>query len=307
MIYKIYRSGENYEIYSYERGGSDDDMNISDYSSTLDRLEMEKKKKAELMPWEVLETENRSEERRKQTLRDNAMNLKRMAREYFYGDCFFVTLTFGENIRNIDKADRKLKYFISKLREDYGEVSWMGVRELQKKRDVIHYHLLLKNEDLLKHFSDAGIGYPEKKGKYYVGNEKQKEFERFIQSKYWKYGYVKWMLCGFVDDVGAYLSKYMSKGDIEDMRWLEGRKLVLKSRDIKRVNALDYNQNKDLYDLLVKNIDVIKSIAENDIENNVKRKSVFTNGYSSEYTGKVLYYDIHLKRLEKDSIDSLFS
>ena len=307
MIYKIYRSGENYEIYSYERGGFNAEDCLGDYSGIYERLENEKKKEDELLPWETLEQVDRTEERRKQTLRDNAMALKRMAREYFSGEVFFVTLTFEDNVRDIDKADRKLKYFIKKLREEYGEVSWIGVRELQKKRNVIHYHLLLKNETILNYFNYNKIKPPIKKGKYYVGCEKQKEYERFIQSKFWKYGFVKWMKINFVDDTGAYLCKYMSKGDIEEMKWLENRRLILKSADIKKITALDYNQNRDLYDLLIKNIKVIESIAKDDIKDKVKGKRVFTNGYNSEFAGKVLYYDIHLKRMEKDDIYGLFS
>lgn len=271
MIVKVYKSGDNIEIYLYEK-----------MVSSKEEIE-EKEYKIELFE----EKKDRKDERRKQTLRDNMNNLRRMARAYFTGKSFFVTLTFNDKyfhgVDDVTAADRKLKYFLKKLREEFGEVSYIAVRELQKKRQCIHYHMLLKNEKWTNYFLENNI----KKD-----SQLQKAFEREIHKKYWIYGFVKIYLIDYVDNVGAYLSKYMSK----ELDWLKGRKLILKSTDIKKIEPL--TDPKELHEI-VQELDLYKSIAELEILNNEKRKAVFTNGYKSEYLGNITYYDINLKRLEK--------
>lgn len=285
--YKIYRSGDNIEIYSYQYMDNPENVMEGVNEGVLERLIEERKQ------------EDRKDERRAQTLRDNANNLKRMAREYFKGNVFFVTLTYKSLMRDIDKSDRKLKYFLKKLKDDYGHISYVGVRELQKKRDVIHYHLLIKNPELSRLTED--IPEPKRQGKFNIKSWKQKEFEQFIHEKYWKHGWVDWTKVDFVDDLGAYLAKYMTKGDLKDMAWLENRRLILRSKDIKKIEPLDWKKDSTLIKEIMENLDVYKSIAQQEIIDNTERKSVFTNGYHSKFAGEVLYYDIHINRLKKDS------
>lgn len=289
MFYKIYKSGDNYEIYTYENGGGDEREERNNLEGVLDGLGNEKELKSEMYEGYL------KKKRREQTLRDNAMGLKRMARQYFQGNCFFVTLTLAENNSDIDKNDRRLKSFIKKLRDMYGDVSYVAVREKQK-RGALHYHLLLKN-DWLKDYYEKNIPSPVRRGKKMVTSEEQKEFERYVHEEFWKYGFVNFTMIDFVDDTGAYLTKYMTKAHIKEMEWLENRRLVLRSADIKKIEPLDSTKDFDLIKEILENIDVYKSIAEEDIKNKLISRRVFTNGYESKFVGKVLYYDVHLKRL----------
>lgn len=281
--YKIYKSGDNIEIYEYE------------YLTPPP-----KKYRVDAEPEEQTEQlENteicRIKERREQTLRDNANGMKRMAREYFQGNNFFVTLTFKDNINDIDKTDRKLKYFIKKFREDYGETSFVAVRELQK-RGAIHYHMLLKNKKMRDYYLEH-IPEPKRKGNRQIFSQEQKDYQDYLRENYWKYGIVNCTLINFVDDVGAYLVKYMNKNKLQQMEWQENRRLILRSADIKKIEPLDSIKDSKLIDSIAYQMEYIKSIAKEDIQNNLTRKRVFTNGYKSRTHGQMLYYDMHLSRL----------
>lgn len=281
VAYKIYKSGDNYEVYEYERTPMFD--------------EVEQKDQEEMETWDYPENADRIEERRKQTLRENGNNLKRMARENFSGKVFFMTLTFAENFQDIDKADRKMKYMFKKFRENYGDTKYIGVREKQK-RGAIHYHFLVQNETL-KEYYETYVPPVKRRGKITIKSDEQKQYEQFFHAKYWKPGIVDITMIDFVDDTGAYLAKYLTKGKIEEMKWLEKRRLVLKSKDIKKVEPLCEVKDSGIFKAIVEQMDYIKSIAKEDIENKEKRKRVFTNGYSSKWFGKVMYHDIHLNRI----------
>lgn len=283
--YKIYRAGNHIEIYEYESTNIPDNVEFEGYD--LEKVSLDRG--------------DRKEERRKQTLRDNANKLRRMARAYF-ADCdvYFVTLTFADLMTDIDKADRRVKYFFKKLRNAYGDISYLGVRELQK-RGAIHYHFLVKDNTgyLNKELKD--LPYPQRVGNRTIKSDKQKEWEVFVHDKFWRYGFVDWTRVSFVDDFGAYLIKYMTKGDVKNQEWQEFRRLVLRSKDIKTIEPVDarLEENREFCLSIIQNIDFYTSVAQNEIKDNCKRRAVFTSGYESKYTGKVTYFDINLERLSK--------
>ena len=49
---------------------------------------------------------------------------------------------FQGTAEQIEESENHVKYFFKKLRRKYGDVSFLGVRELQK-RGAIHYHFLI--------------------------------------------------------------------------------------------------------------------------------------------------------------------
>lgn len=292
--YKVYRSGNNIEIYEYER------MPIAEFEvaggineGILDRLNSEQSEK-----------EDRTVERRLQTLRNNANDLKRMAREYFTKDSFFITLTYADrwacDHTEIDKSDRRTKSLWKKLRQTSeenfmdGDIKYVGVRELQKQRNVIHYHYIVSSEYLtyLHDYYSAEIIDNKK-------SESHKLFETAFCKKFWKFGFVDIRPIEGIDDTGAYLAKYMTKAKIKEMEWLEKRRLILRSENVKKIEPLCGERDSNEIRQIIEQIELYKSIAEEDIKGNSKRRRVFTNGYDSDYNGKVMYYDIHLDRFEK--------
>lgn len=287
--FKIFMSGENIEFYAYERqtGERRDENEGYDLENALERLQGIERK-----------TDDRKVERRKQTLRTNAMDMKRMARQYMKTDVFFLTLTFGENEQDIDKADRKVKYFFKKFREEYGETVFLGVREKQI-RGALHYHFLLTNKVLANYYR-ANIPHPKKRGNKLIYHDLHKEFHEFLHKQFWKNGWVTNVLLNDeVDDCSAYLAKYMFKTDTAAMAWQENRRLILRSEGIKKIEALDATQYPDLFRSLVDQFEMFQKIADEDKFDETKRKRVFKNSYVSEFNGQVDYLDVNLNRLNK--------
>jgi len=94
----------------------------------------------------------------------------------------FVTLTFAENITNVDVANYEFKKFIERLKYKYGEIKYISVVEFQR-RGAVHYHLI--------------INLP------YV---KASQLESI-----WNNGFIKVNRIRHCDNVGAYVSKYLTK------------------------------------------------------------------------------------------------
>lgn len=283
MWYKVIKSGSNIEVYCYEK-------NLPPPSPT--------EKIIEKMDWRGEVERNttageRREQRREQTLRDNKNNLRRMAREYFSTSSFFITLTYNNanhhGAEDIKKSDRKFKYFIKKCNEHLGNVEYLAVRELTKN-GRIHYHVLLNSDRLTEIFE---------RQKIQKNDNKQKRIERYFYNKLWSYGFVKlFLIDNKIDNIGAYLSKYMGK----EMDWIQNSRLILKSKNIKKIEP---QTDSIISNNINENLEHIESIAQKEIIDNENRKSVFTNFYKSEYLGLVKYYDINLNRLKDDSLKEL--
>ncbi len=120
----------------------------------------------------------------------------------------FVTLTFSEDITDIKKANYEFKKFIQRL-GDYTEkdLKYAAVPEIQKERleksgqAVWHYHVIFFNLPFIQQKKLSGI---------------------------WKNGFVFINRIDRVDNVGAYICKYMTK----DNKELKGQKCYFTSRNL---------------------------------------------------------------------------
>ena len=212
--------------------------------------------------------ENRKAERRSQTIRDARNRCRRLALMNFSEKDTFMTLTFAENIQDITYADNEFKKFMKRFNYKYKRKSkFLAVREFQK-RGAIHYHILL----------DWQLPAALKK-------EELRSLERELGTNIWGHGFVNLRsLRGQkkqdnpVDNVGAYLVKYMTKNLYESK--FNHTKLYLCSRNLKRPaifvqeDALNILQNNNL----------------------LKMIPIFTNKYYSEYIGKVVYSEYNTMR-----------
>lgn len=123
---------------------------------------------------------------------------------YFQGRSKFLTLTFAENVQDIKAANYEFKKFIQRLNYNMGyKVSYLTVIEFQK-RGAIHYHTIVFNMDYIKVSELQAI---------------------------WGNGYVRINRINHVDNVGAYICKYLTK-DNDDTRLLE-KKMWFRSRGLK--------------------------------------------------------------------------
>ena len=179
----------------------------------------------------------------------------------FSGSDKFITLTYAENMKDLNKADDDFKKFIKRLKYRYNikDLKYIAVRERQK-RGAIHFHFLCDwNIELL-------------------GESHTRELERFIAKDVWKHGFVDIKAIGHVDNVGAYLIKYMTKNLSVEL--YSNKKLYLCSRGLKR--PLEYKGEEA--EALIKFYEI------------QKQKEVFTNSYESEYLGKITYNEYNLER-----------
>ncbi|NLA96514.1 MAG: Rep protein, partial [Clostridiaceae bacterium] len=108
----------------------------------------------------------------------------------------FVTLTFKEDIKDLRQANYEFEKFIKRLKYKFNlNIKYLTVIEFQDKNrgGVIHYHTIFFNLP-------------------YIPNMEL--------SKIWKNGFIRINRIDNVDNVGAYVCKYMSK-DNADVRLQE--------------------------------------------------------------------------------------
>lgn len=125
----------------------------------------------------------------------------------------FLTLTFSENIKDIDIANQCFNSWLTVLRRYFSDFAYLCVPEFQK-RGAVHYHLL----------SNLEVGGP----LLPVQNEKKKMYD----VKFWRYGFTSAFDLKLADDrfnVSLYVCKYLYK-DIDDR--LFSRKKVMHSRNL---------------------------------------------------------------------------
>lgn len=246
---KVVVSGSIIEVYEYERMPvSCVDKDKDDYNA-LDILNTQ------------IDPKERKEERRQQTVRDARNTTRRLALMNFGSGDKFITLTFKENINDIEYSDDQFKKFIKRFKYHFkiDKLNYIAVREFQK-RGAIHYHLIC----------DWNM--------YFESEEQIKEFERLLGEKIWKHGFVDIKQLNHVDNVGAYIIKYMTK-DVY-VEFFRGRKVYLCSKGLERpLVYTDYHADQIVNQY---NLDV--------------KKEVFTNSYESEYHGQIVYREFNLQR-----------
>lgn len=168
--------------------------------------------------------------------------------------CTFITLTFKDNIIDLNVANNEYKKFIYKVKRIFKNFMCLCVPEFQK-RGAVHFHLLtniaIENKDLIYN---------------------QKDNKKFLHIKYWNNGFdsvenVK----GNMEKIIGYISKYMTK-DIDDRLFSHHRYFY--TRNLKRpiVNYLNFDDKKhlDFYNKKIENKNIIYSSEYIDIFNNEK-------------------------------------
>ena len=162
----------------------------------------------------------------------------------------FLTLTFAENIQDIKQANYEFKKFRQRLEYKLNiKLKYVAVIEFHKS-GRIHYHVIFFNLP------------------YVEANE---------LATVWSNGFIKINAISHVDNVGAYMTKYMTK-DNENER-LRGEKSYFTSRGL--VKPVERYLNE-------------KEIAN--LKDKLSTKKVYENTFDNEYTGNILYTQYNLKR-----------
>lgn len=196
------------------------------------------------------EKEDRTLERRKQTAREARNMVRRLVLSNFDNGSKFITLTFAEDIQDVREANKVFKKFIQRMRYKYGQFKYVAVIEFTKAGRV-HYHMM----------SDLP---------FILNSE---------LAAIWRNGFVRINEIEHVDNVGAYMVKYMVK-DLEDMR-LAGNKCYQTSKGLDRPK--EYKGAE---------AELILQVYELE-----QKKEVFCSSYPTEYQDHCTYKEFNLKRL----------
>lgn len=225
----------------------------------------EKVEPKEGLEWIYDVVENRKESRRSQTLRDAKNTMRRLAiRNFKPNESLFITLTYRWHNTDLNLADKHFGEFVKAIRDESGQAfQYLAVREFTKKGRV-HFHLLTD---------------------FKIDGDSQIDLERWERdvAKVWGEGFVDIKITNHIDNVGAYLSKYMSK-EIASDYYFKNKKYYLCSQGLKRPEVFTGEIALALYNSMN------------------KKNEVFTNSYESEYLGKITYIEFNLNRLNKNNL-----
>lgn len=147
----------------------------------------------------------------------------------------FYTLTFKENMQDIDIANRHFNKFIMRMNYHYGEFKYISIIEFQQ-RGAVHYHFLCNLPFI-----------------------KAEKIE-----KIWGNGFIKIRRIKKVTNLGAYVCKYLRK-DMEDERLFNKKKFFCSKNIEKPIEIYNHEVVDNLvsmYELKSK-----KPEWENDFEN----------------------------------------
>lgn len=225
MYVKAVKTAEIIELYEYEK------LNVKAKGGRKERQDGEQE-----------ETNYRNRQRLRRSM------VRRLAANNFDSSSKFVTLTFAENLTDIERANKAFRDFIKRLRRQVPKFKYLAVIEFQK-RGAVHYHLLLD----MPYFKASDLG------------------------KVWGNGFVKIRRIDNVDNVGAYIVKYMNK-DLDDGR-LKGKKAYLMSDNLDKPQ--EYRSWKD------SEIGILNGIIE-DLEKK-GASVVYSSTYQSERAGAIAY------------------
>ncbi len=240
---KLVKSGDLIEIYRYENGVFKGGINYNGRAGTGSTTEEEKEKNREL------------------TLMRARRNLRRIinANVNQWGDGVtikFVTLTFKDNLSDLDEANYAFRQFIKRLNyKVYGKkcsfLKYSVVVEFQK-RGAVHYHVIFYNLPYTK---------------------------SNVIREVWGNGFIKINKIDDIDNVGAYISKYLTKSN-DDCR-LKGRKSYFNSRGLKK--PIEFFLDDDELE------NIKKSLPE--------QAMTYKGEFENEYVGKIEYEQYNLSIL----------
>lgn len=175
----------------------------------------------------------------------------------------FITLTFEENIIDLKKANKKLRYFIDKIQRIYKSFKYICVPEFQK-RGAAHYHLFT-NIDI----NNDKLIYSQENNHY------------FKHIKYWNEGFTKVdNLNNDIKKIIGYISKYMTK-DIDDRLFNHHRYFYSRNLIKPKINYINLDNPKHLeyFNNLLKN-----------------KKIVYKNNYLNKYNDNLITFEEYLTK-----------
>lgn len=183
----------------------------------------------------------------------------------------FVTLTYAENMTDTKKLYEDFRRFWQKLKRAYKEITGYLVAFEPQQRGAWHAHIILLSNELL-----------------YIPSEKMAQI--------WGHGFIKVEDCKNIDDVGDYLTAYLT-----DLEGKKGGRLSLYpsffrflrwSKGVKAPSVEEYPE--DFVEMDEKRQIVEEWQVKNDFEWTVETQEGFVCGRTILYINK----NLHKKRLQ---------
>lgn len=162
----------------------------------------------------------------------------------------FITLTFEENLKDIDVANQKFKSWRTKIKSIFKDFKYICVPEFQK-RGAVHYHLLTNLEidktytyvRLKKECETKLITTQTNFTTNQLNKMTLEQRKKCYDVSYWPHGYTSVFSINS-NDVVAYMTKYMTK-DIDNR--LFGHRRYFNSYNLKQPQELFLdNLNSDI-------------------------------------------------------------
>jgi len=124
----------------------------------------------------------------------------------------FFTFTFKDNLTQVAEANAVWSKFARRLKQRFGPMKYLAVTEFQE-RGAVHYHVIFFNMPYVK------------------GLKK-------VIAELWGEGFIKLKAIGQIDNVGLYVSKYLTKENADDR--LLRKKSFFCSRGLKKPDEYYY-------------------------------------------------------------------
>lgn len=245
ITHKIIQSGNIIELYKYEKG----------YLKGYENQPRENDFKAPGV--------ESDEDIRQRSLKRAKASLRRLinANHGQYGKEFtskFLTLTFGDNIADLDFAHYEFEKFMKRLNylifnSKKANIKYTAVWELQE-RGAIHYHVILYNIPYIK--------------------------QNIIQET-WKNGFIWINKIKDVDNVGTYIAEYLGDEKSRNPEEYQGKKTYFSSRGL--LQPVEITDKK-----------IVETIAVALLSQKMAYSSTFTN----EYLGDISYKQYNLNTVD---------
>ncbi len=268
---KIVTCGDYIQVYFYkDKGAIQNELYLRKKISKNENIDDNVKTTAlALLP------EEPSKEIQIRSIIRSKLECQRLAKSNMKDWKTFITLTFKDNITDLEFANKKLRNYIDSVKRKKKDFKYLCIPEFQE-RGAVHYHLLtnidinselIPKRDLLKLYNNTTNTW--------------KEIE-YYDLKYWNLGFSSAEpLVGDAKKVVGYISKYMTK-NIDNR--LFNRHRYFYSRNLIKPTAKYLNLEND------KELEIFKKIIR-------RTDLIYHNGYINPYDNSEVLFDEYLKKV----------
>jgi hypothetical protein len=243
---KVVVSGKQVEVYKYKR-------NIwKEYKSKKENIKEPKQS-------DMFVQANNKKLRAKSSINRTRTEIRRLINSNFELNKF-LTLTFAENITDLKTANNIFNKFIKRLAYQYPDLKYVAVFEFQK-RGAVHYHLL------------CNLPYVDSKELASIWNYR------------WHVGFIKIKRTNDVNNLGAYMSKYLGK-EIDERTFR--KKKFFRSQNLKEpIELVLYKASKFIEKYLSNSVPTYEKIFNSEWTGEIKYSAYTLDSYPDELISEI--------------------